>query len=414
MLGAEKAFEDHLLRSSFSSSGKTSGNRYFPNIVESTWSSSVTWNTQPTIGATPEATATNNTNNAYWTWNITQLAKDWYSGSQVNNGLMLKQQNEGSSAYRSFNSVNSGNNTPFLAITYTVDPIGIENFWGFTKDGVNPANGNLVLQETDLSIPGRGIPVSLTRTYNSRNSEAAGMFGYGWTSNLEARIINAGNGPITFVDGDGTPHIFGQDSDGNYYAYGGIYLTLVKNGDGTYTITQTDGSKVNFNVSGKIVSIVDTNGNTTSLTYNGSGKLTTVTDASGRATSLAYGTNGYVASVTDPANRTASYDYDTNGNLTKVTDFSAKAHSFAYDSSHNLTSTTDPNGTNTTLQYDTSDRLTQISRPITINGTVQTSTTNYVYDPAHLVTQVTDGEGRRIDYTYNANGNIMKNDREPT
>ncbi|GAB6153978.1 hypothetical protein JCM17380_27280 [Desulfosporosinus burensis] len=68
---------------------------------------------------------------------------------------MLKQQNEGTSPYRSFNTVEAGptNNTPRLTINYTVDPIGLENFWGYTKDGVNPANGNLVLQETDLSFP---------------------------------------------------------------------------------------------------------------------------------------------------------------------------------------------------------------------------------------------------------------------
>ncbi|MCO0598388.1 hypothetical protein NGI46_13170 [Peribacillus butanolivorans] len=31
---------------------------------------------------------------------------------------------------------------------------------------------------------------------------------------------------------------------------GGDYLTLEKNGDGTYTITQTDGTKENYNASG--------------------------------------------------------------------------------------------------------------------------------------------------------------------
>ncbi len=60
----------------------------------SSWPSSVTWNTQPTIGATPEFTLTNNTPNTYWQWDITQLARDWYNAVQPNYGFMLKQQNE--------------------------------------------------------------------------------------------------------------------------------------------------------------------------------------------------------------------------------------------------------------------------------------------------------------------------------
>jgi YD repeat-containing protein len=204
---------------------------------------------------------------------------------------MLKQQNESTSPFRAFNSVNSGSNTPRLTINYTVDPIGVENFWSLTKDGVNPANGNLVLQETDLSIPGRGVPVSMKRTYNSRKSMTAGMFGYGWTSNVEARLVDAGSGPITLIDEDNTRHIFGQKVGGGYVAHGGVYLTLVKNVDNTYIITQMDGTKINFNTSGKISSIVDTNGNTTTLTYDANGKLTSIKDASGRTTTISYGTN---------------------------------------------------------------------------------------------------------------------------
>jgi hypothetical protein len=124
--------------------------------ITSNWTSSVTWNNQPSIGSTKESTVTSNTVNAYWSWEITQLVKDWYNGIQPNYGLMLKQQNESSSPYRTFNTVNSGTNTPRITINYWVEPIGKESFWMTTKDGVNPANGNLVLQETDLAIPGLG------------------------------------------------------------------------------------------------------------------------------------------------------------------------------------------------------------------------------------------------------------------
>jgi RHS repeat-associated protein len=348
---------------------------------------------------------TSNSVNTYWQWEITQLIKDWYNGVQPNYGFMLKQQNETTSPYRSFNTVNSGNNTPRITINYTVDPIGLEDFWSTTEEGINPANGNLVLQETDKSVPGRGFDVSITRTFNSRKTWHSGMFGYGWWSNVEARLVDSGDGPITLIDGDNTRHIFGQKVGGGYTTPGGIYLDLVKNGDGTYTITEKDGTKVHFNTSGRIASIVDTNGNTTTFTYNGSGQLIEIEDASGRKTTIQYGANGYVSSITDPANRTTTYEYDGQGNLIKVIDPANFETTYGYDADHNITSITDAKNITTTIQY-TDDQVTSISRPITINGTVETSTTTYSYDTQNEITTVVDGEGNRVDYKYSPNGNI--------
>ncbi len=378
----------------------------------SSWTTYATWNTQPAIGQNPETTTTNNTYNQYWQWDITQLTKDWYNGVQSNYGFMLKQQNEDTSPFRAFNTVNNGTNTPTLTITYWIDPIGLEDFWGYTKDGVNPANGNLVLQQSDFSIPGRGVPIGLTRTYNSRKATVAGMFGYGWTSNVETQLVDAGEGPITLIDGDGTRHIFGQTTGGGYVAHGGVYLTLVKNGDSTYTITQTDGTKINFNTIGRISTIVDTNNNTTTFTYDVNGKLTEIADASNRIATISYGANGYVSSIQIPGSRTISYLYDGNGNLTQVTDPETKTMSFGYDASHQLTSETDQRNIITTITYN-SGSVSSVSYPITIDGTQTTSTTNYVYDFNQMVTTVTDGEGRRVDYQLNANKNIVQITENP-
>jgi len=380
--------------------------------VTSNWGGSVTWNTQPSVATTAESTLTNNAINAYWQWDITNLAKDWYNGVQANYGFMLKHKDEMTS-FRTFNSINIGSNTPRLSIHYWVDPIGIENFWGSTEDGVNPANGNLVIQNNDLSIPGRGVPVSLTRTYNSRLSEVSRLFGYGWVSNIETQLVDAGTGPITLIDGDGTRHIFGQTAGGGYVAHGGVYLTLVKNTDGTYTVIQTDGTKIQFNTNGKIASIVDTNGNTTTYYYNTSNNISMIQDASGRKTMFSYHVNGKISSVTDPANRTIRYDYDAAGNLVKVTDASGNVTNFSYDSTHNLTSITDARNITTSIQYNSNDAVSSISRPITINGVKETSTTTYTYDFNNAVTTVVDGEGKRVDYLYNPNKNIVQINENP-
>ncbi len=40
--------------------------------------------------------------------------------------------------------------------------------------------GNFTLSFTDLSIPVSGIPITVTRTYDSLTSGVNGEFGYGW------------------------------------------------------------------------------------------------------------------------------------------------------------------------------------------------------------------------------------------
>ncbi|MFS1519569.1 DNRLRE domain-containing protein [Bacillus sp. SCS-151] len=382
-------------------------------ILDDWEAGTTTWNRQPSIDPNPEFTETNNIANGYWEWEITNLANDWYRGDQGNYGFMLVQKNESSTPSRVFNQVNSGNFTPRLTINYTVDPIGFESYWDITEDGVNPVNGNLLFSKIDLDIPGLGVTTEVTRTYNSRKSEKFGMFGYGWWSNLESSLNDSGFGPITFMDKDNTSHIFGQSLDGGYETPNGLYVSFTKNTDGTYTITEVDGTIYQYNTSGKISTITDKNGNKTTYGYNNSGKLSSITDASGRVTTLSYGSNGFVSDITDSANRTTSYKYDELGNLTEVIDPAGYGTTFGYDSTHNITSIKDGRENTTIIVYDEFDRVKSISKPITIEGVVDTSKTDYSYNPDIAVTSVTDGEGNRVDYSYNSNGNIVQITENP-
>ncbi|MGZ4134515.1 MAG: DNRLRE domain-containing protein, partial [Tumebacillaceae bacterium] len=380
----------------------------------SAWSNSTTWSNQPTIGTTADGTTTNNATNAYWTWTITNLAKDWYNGVSPNYGVELRQQSEATTASRVFNQLGAITNTPRLSITYTVDPMGMESYWGTTKDLVNPANGNLMLQETDLNVPGRGEPMAVARTYNSRKATAAGLFGYGWWSNLDSRLVDSGSGPITLIDDDGTRHIFGQKIGGGYEEPGGAGLVLVKNPDNTYTLTQPDNTASTYNTAGRLATSTDANGNVMKYTYDTNGRLTTITDPSGRTSAVTYGTNGYVATITDPATHVWKYEYDASNNLSRVLDPASNPMSFTYDTAHKMLTFTDRKGTVTTFVYDTSDRVSTISRPLTSGGTTSSGTTTMTYDTTNLVTTETDYEGKRTDYSYNANGNLTQITQNPT
>ena len=70
---------------------------------------------------------------------------------------------------------------------------------------------------------------------------------------------------------------------GNYApAMKGVFDNLKKNGDGTFTLTRKSQTGINFSGQGKLVSIVDRNGNTQTFTYNGSGNLSTIVDSASR------------------------------------------------------------------------------------------------------------------------------------
>ena len=48
------------------------------------------------------------------------------------------------------------------------------------QDPVNCATGVFWHTFTDFSVPGRGVPLDLTRTYESSEAGTDGPFGYGW------------------------------------------------------------------------------------------------------------------------------------------------------------------------------------------------------------------------------------------
>ncbi|NMD72143.1 DNRLRE domain-containing protein [Bacillus sp. DNRA2] len=248
--------------------------------INSSWGDSVTWNSQPAILPTSESSASPGTFNAFWRWEITKLIQDWYNGTQANYGIMLKNRDETSAPYGFFTTKeNTATYEPRITLTYTVDPIGLEEYWHRTEEGINPSNGNLSLSETDLFITGRGIPLSIERTYNSRNTIEKGVFGYGWSSNLDVRLTFAATGPIVYSDSDGTKHYFGESLEGEYLTLSGVYLDLVKQTDGSFILTLPDKStKYLFNATGKLQSITDLNMNVTIFTYNPSGSLQTITE----------------------------------------------------------------------------------------------------------------------------------------
>lgn len=380
--------------------------------INKAWNSNtVTWNNQPTIES--QLSSLNVTTDNEYTFFLTNLVKDWYSGTKPNHGFMLKNTTEtvNRKMFRSSDYATDPLKKPKLTVVYTIEPIGVESFWTTAESNVNSFNGNFYTQETDFTIDGRGLAVSVDRTYNSRSTDS-GMFGYGWSSNLDQHLIFATDEMVLYRDEDGTKHFFSKNTSGGYDSPGGVYLELVKNTDGTFKLIDKDQAFSTFNSTGKLVAETDTNNNKTTYGYTGS-QLTSISDPSGRKTTIAYGTNGKVSSIVDSANREYKYTYSTSGDLigfskTDVNRVVTQSTAYGYDTQHQMTSYTDEKGKKLTMTYNADKRLVKYEQPVTLNGSLQTNYFTMSYDTTTGVTTLTDVRGVKTEYTHNAYGNVIK------
>lgn len=139
---------------------------------------------------------------------------------------------------------------------------------------VNPANGNVSITSTDFSVANAGLPLSLTRTYNSSN-ETQGYFGWGTTSLLDYRVTVENNyedenAPGVFnkvlIEGpDGSVKQFGQNLDGTWTGQPGTNDALTGS-ESTGWVLQTSSGTYYFNSFGQITK--ETAPGESSLTVN--------------------------------------------------------------------------------------------------------------------------------------------------
>ncbi|MGH9044087.1 MAG: DUF6531 domain-containing protein, partial [Acidimicrobiales bacterium] len=270
-----------------------------------------------------------------------------------------------------------------------------------TTGNVDEISGEFAKTYTDVSIPGPGPHLDLTRTYSygATGASGVGMFGHGWTSSYGMTISEAlPTSSMEITQENGSPLVF-QDSNGTYSPPSwATSSSLVDDSQtGIWTFTR-QGLEV-FEFEGtQLQSISDLGGDKTSLGYNSSNQLATVTDSTGRTLTFAYNPSGLVSSVTDPMGRVTSYSYNADDDLTSVTQPGGQVTSYGYDSSNALVSITDPNGAVTELTYDPNHRVLSESDPMGL-----TTTFSYSQSPGQAgSTTVTDPHGSvtQLSYTF--------------
>jgi RHS repeat-associated protein len=334
---------------------------------------------------------------------------------------------------------------------------GAAMFAALSRDPVNLGTGSLTVHAQDLGLSGRVLAFDFTRWYNA-DDPTSGPLGPGWTHTFNWTLADRG-ATADLRRGDGRVDRFTRNGDGSYADPPNVFDTLVKNGDGTFTLTTTDQVRYDFSTGGRLTRISEPAGNQIALGYTGS-NLSAITDTVGRVVSLSYDTQNRLTRLQDPLGRATTYAYDTTGRLVTVTDRigngsgPASAHQwrYAYDGdSRHIASITDPDGrVRVTNTYDSRGRVVQqrdgLNQLITIaysaGQTVitdprghattysfdsrlrvvsqtdpvapNTYTLSYTYDSAGDRTSATDRNGQRTDFGYDGHGNVLsKTDPSP-
>lgn len=259
-----------------------------------------------------------------------------------------------------------------------------------TADPVNSLTGAFTTSETDLTLPGIGIPFELSRSYTSADP-LVGRLGPGWTDSYASSLSIQPGGNVILHGDEGQRLVYTTQADGSFRGAAGArsILTAVAGG---YQLVRQDQVTYRFDSIGLLLSTRDRNGQGLTFAYDGTGKLTGITDSGGRAITLAYNTDGLLGSVSVPDGRTVSYGY-AGGRLTSVTlpdpdgpgPLAAPVTSYTYDMGGRLATVKDANNhTQVTNVYDASTG--RVSQQTDANGKV----TSFAWDPSTQTASATD------------------------
>ncbi|WP_099343683.1 MULTISPECIES: ricin-type beta-trefoil lectin domain protein [unclassified Actinoplanes] len=216
--------------------------------------------------------------------------------------------------------------------------------------GFDASIGNYTTSVTDADVATAGPPLSIVRSYNSRDPRYTGAFGAAWANVVDSRLTER-YGPNSAVEAvvvtypDGSDVAYGRKADGSFAAPAGRAAKLIHLANGyelidksvtTYTFTQA----ITAGVYG-LSSITDVAGRTEALTW-----------ASGHVTALTSGTSGRSLHLTWSTPSGASAAHVTSVATDPATAGQADANTWTYGySGDQLTSVCAPGTTTACIKY---------------------------------------------------------------
>ncbi|WP_369964025.1 RHS repeat-associated core domain-containing protein [Leifsonia sp. EB34] len=274
-------------------------------------------------------------------------------------------------------------------------------------DPVDTATGYFGETVADLSTPGLGEALNVTRTYSSSLADPAGpagsgavngAFGHGWTFNYGMSATTGTGGAVTIHQEDGSSVPFTLSGSTYTPSAPRFDATLVKSGT-TYVFTRHATDQFTFDVTtGHLTKISDPAGRAaspqyaTNVAYDASGNLSTVTDPGGRVYTFTW-TGSHITKVVTGAGQEVDYVYNTGGNLAEV-----------YGVGTTRTGGTNGDQDHTQYQYNTLNLMTSERSPDNYGkSTTPTPVTSMTYDSSERVLTQTDPLGKVTTFTYGPN-----------
>ncbi|NBE91858.1 MULTISPECIES: LamG-like jellyroll fold domain-containing protein [unclassified Nonomuraea] len=187
----------------------------------------------------------------------------------------------------------------------------------------NQQTGNYTTTSTDLVVATVGPPLSVVRTYNSMDPRTDGMFGAGWSTRWDMKVVKEVRGDSTsalVTYPDGRQVRYRANGDGTFQPPPGMYATLAEESGGTWRLMDKTSTSYRFDTAGKLTSITDQRGRGQELTYDSGGKLAKLTGVGGRSVTFTWQGDQVASISSDPVDDQAltwTYGYDA-GRLTQV------------------------------------------------------------------------------------------------
>jgi len=319
--------------------------------------------------------------------------------------------------------------------------------------------GNFTVSFSDLNIPVAGVPMEVTRTYDSRDKRV-GAFGFGWTLGLHnIRLEKSGrlgfrwyetvspelipnycleatgshlvtvtfpggkvfkfqaavtphcqrfapvtSGTLTFAPLPGTHGTLEVVGPADFQVEGSIPgpVNLIGFGGGVdifnstlFKFTAEDGSAFVIDQRAGLQSIKDTNNNTVTVSAGG------IVHSNGKNITFNRDSLDRITAVIDPAGNAQTYSYNAAGDLVSYTDNENNTSTYTYDTTHRLLTIHDPRGIQPIRNdYDAEGRLISHTDGF---GKVIT----YLHEIPGRVETITDRLGHQTQLEYDERGNVL-------
>ncbi len=235
-----------------------------------------------------------------------------------------------------------------------------------------PPYNNQKLNIQDFCVSAPGMDAVFSRTYDAMDSRT-GPFGNSWIFSYYGSCTESGGTQIVDIAGN----IMQFTINKNEYVGINTKNRLIKNADGTFTLTTTENTEFNFNTNGYLTKITDRNNNSTTIELDiDTNYPTKVTDSTGRTYSITYEdnlihaisindadevpvktycyeyTNGRLTASKNPKGEIIhTYEYYDDGNLRQVCDAWGNVKRMYSYTGRNVTSETDEYGQTTQYYY---------------------------------------------------------------